>query len=331
MKRLLNLGSGNRPGNKKLGWINIDVDPSHNPDIVRDLDKCLPFDDNSIDQVRASHVIEHVEDVFHFMYEIWRVSKHGELVEIICPRPLAEVSVYPNHKRWIKEKYFTYWTPNQNRTYDYLPVMNASDTKGAMFATIEETYVENDNALRFVLQVIKNGVNQKTKSLKYKILNLGCGPIKYSSKQKDLNVINIDIDPFNKPDITTNLEKGLPFEDNSIDEIISSHFLEHIQPDEINFFMKECWRVLKDKMLFKCVVPIGVSWMSSPYHKAPMSFKTPRFFTQWNDPKQSGYEFKLISNVIRRGVVDGKEVDFSDELHFELQTIKEVKNDRVDK
>ena len=74
-KKLLNLGSGNRPGDNTKGWINIDIDKTCNPDIVRDLDKTLPFDDNSVDYVRASHVIEHVKDVFFFMKEIWRVSK----------------------------------------------------------------------------------------------------------------------------------------------------------------------------------------------------------------------------------------------------------------
>ena len=70
--RYLNLGRGNRPGDTKLGWINVDKDETCNPDIVRDLDQGLPFNTNSADYVRASHVIEHVDDVFFFMYE--RVS-----------------------------------------------------------------------------------------------------------------------------------------------------------------------------------------------------------------------------------------------------------------
>lgn len=321
LPRLINLGCGNRPGDKKLGWINLDIDKTCNPDIVRDLDKCLPFNDNSVDQVRASHVIEHVDDVFNFMYEIWRVSKHGGKVEIIAPRPIPEHSIYPNHKRWINEGYFTYWTPNQNRTSDFLPVMNVTDTRGAMFISIEETYIESDSAIRFILEVIKNGVDQKTKKGNI-ILNLGCGPIHFKTKEKNTHIINIDIDSFNSPDKVLNLEKGLPFDDNSIEEIYSTHFLEHLAPDEVDFFMLECWRVLKKGKRFKCIVPIGKSWMSSPFHKAPMTEVTPIFFTIWNKPERSGYNYKLISSGVKTGQVDDKPVDWCDELHFELEVIK---------
>jgi len=73
--RLLNLGSGNRKRPTEKGWINLDIDKTCNPDIVRNLDKGLPFDTNSVDGIYCSHIVEHVEDIFYFMYEIWRVCK----------------------------------------------------------------------------------------------------------------------------------------------------------------------------------------------------------------------------------------------------------------
>ena len=39
--------------------------------------KDLPFEDNEFDFVFASHVIEHVEDVSHFIKELQRISKKG--------------------------------------------------------------------------------------------------------------------------------------------------------------------------------------------------------------------------------------------------------------
>ena len=39
--------------------------------------KDLPFEDNQFDFVYASHVIEHVEDVSHFIKELQRISKLG--------------------------------------------------------------------------------------------------------------------------------------------------------------------------------------------------------------------------------------------------------------
>jgi SAM-dependent methyltransferase len=40
-------------------------------------DKVLPFKDNEFDFVYASHVIEHVDDIAHFIGEIQRISKKG--------------------------------------------------------------------------------------------------------------------------------------------------------------------------------------------------------------------------------------------------------------
>jgi len=160
-----------------------------------------------------------------------------------------------------------------------------------------------------------------------KILNIGCGPIKYHSEKEDELVINIDKEPFWKPDMVRDVEKGLPFDDNSIEAIFSSYFLEHVNPANIDFFMYECWRVLKNKKKFSCIVPIGVSWMSSPYHVTPMSERTPLFFTIYSHPEITGYNFKLLSRGIKKGKDnEDKIVDWTDELHFVLEVIKDDKN-----
>jgi len=315
LSRLLNLGSGNRPGKTEDGWINLDIDKGCNPDIVRDLNTCLPFDDNSVDQVRASHVIEHINDVFYFMYEIWRVSKPNTMVEIIAPNHAHLMSIYPNHKRFVRPQYFDMWNPNWDNIN---AAQNArQETFGATFICHNESIIENSGSIRFTLQVIK----EPKKKTKGKVaLNLGCGLPKH--KDEKVNILNIDIDSFNEPDVLADLEKGLPFDDNSIDQIYSAHFLEHIDPDKIDFFMYECWRVLKKGKKFKCIVPIGKSWASSPYHKAPMSEHTPVFFTNWNNPDKTGYNYKLKSRKIIKGLDDGKEVDYFDELHFVLEVVK---------
>jgi len=159
------------------------------------------------------------------------------------------------------------------------------------------------------------------KDNKEKILIIGCGPKKYIGKENQ-EIINIDKEPFWKPDIVRDVERGLPFDDNSIDIIHSEHFLEHLNPDNVDFFMYECWRVLKNGKKFSCVVPIGKSWMSSPYHKTPITEITPIFFTEWNHPEITGYKYILKDKGIKKGEVNGKEVDWSDELHFELEVVK---------
>lgn len=53
----LNLGCGDH---KHRGWLNLDVWPGANPDVVSSL-TALPFTDQSIDRIYAGHVLEHVE------------------------------------------------------------------------------------------------------------------------------------------------------------------------------------------------------------------------------------------------------------------------------
>lgn len=74
---------------------------------------------------------------------------------------------------------------------------------------------------------------------KINILELGCGP-----SRKFKNSITIDIVDLEAVDVIVDIEKGLEFiPDNTIDEIYSYHFLEHIENFE--FLMKEIYRVLK--------------------------------------------------------------------------------------
>ncbi|MBD1921231.1 class I SAM-dependent methyltransferase [Microcoleus sp. FACHB-831] len=72
----LHLGCGR---NILEGWINLDYISLTGVDIVADLDDCrnqkLPFEDNSIDEFLASHLIEHLHNPLPFMEEIHRIAK----------------------------------------------------------------------------------------------------------------------------------------------------------------------------------------------------------------------------------------------------------------
>ncbi|EHP29017.1 hypothetical protein SMGD1_0490 [Sulfurimonas gotlandica GD1] len=84
----------------------------------------------------------------------------------------------------------------------------------------------------------KNNSQQKLKSKDFIKVELGCGPNK---KIKD--AISVDIVDLDEVDIVANINNGLPFDDNSIDEIYSFHFLEHVS--DLEFVLKEIHRVLK--------------------------------------------------------------------------------------
>ncbi len=140
-----------------------------------------------------------------------------------------------------------------------------------------------------------------------KKLNLGSG------RNKIEGYINIDINPNSNPDIVRDIEKGLPFDDKSIDEIVVIHFLEHV--NDIHFVMCEIWRVLKSGCQVKVNVPIRKGLTNSPVHKTLFDEKSWIFFTDWNIKEDTGYEFKLINEEI---VGEGLE----EELHFILEAIK---------
>lgn len=98
-------------------------------------------------------------------------------------------------------------------------------------------------------------------------LNLGCGPYRVDG------YINIDSNPRQKAaDLIRDVRKGLPYDDNSVDAITASHFLEHLSFDDMLFVLEECYRVLKPKSCLKIVCPVmdfssmdHKQWMSEDY------------------------------------------------------------------
>lgn len=109
-------------------------------------------------------------------------------------------------------------------------------------------------------------------------LNLGCG----FDIRKDWT--NCDI--VSKPgvDVVFDMSKPpMPFETNSIDEILISGVLEHISNWET--VVEECHRILKPQGLLTIIVPYGMDY--KPYHIRFFNESTMRGFT---DMKTEGYQ-----------------------------------------
>ena len=140
-------------------------------------------------------------------------------------------------------------------------------------------------------------------------LNIGCG------RKHFKGFINMDCNPNVCPDIVRDLNKGLPFSDNSVDQIVAIHFLEHV--DDIQFTMYEIWRVLKPGAKLLVIVPIGKNWQTYPEHKAPFDSNTVIAFTDWNVPEDSGYKFKGVAKSIIHP--EGRMPKDYFELHFILE------------
>ncbi len=82
----LNVGCGR---NIKSDWINLDLVDGEGVDVVADLEICkelkLPFKENSVDQILANHVIEHIKNSMPMMEELYRISKPGATAVFRCP------------------------------------------------------------------------------------------------------------------------------------------------------------------------------------------------------------------------------------------------------
>lgn len=84
-------------------------------------------------------------------------------------------------------------------------------------------------------------------------IDIGCG-----QGQKE-GFIGIDLHEPTKGwenvDITCDVRDGIPFEDNSVDEIYSAHFFEHLAKAEVVPVLRECNRVLKKNGKIEIIVP----------------------------------------------------------------------------
>lgn len=87
MSRRINLGCGPYGERSSAEWVNIDINPSQHPDIVRDVRRGLPFDDSSCAEVRTWHFLEHLahDDFLFLVGEIYRVLAPGGEWSIIVP------------------------------------------------------------------------------------------------------------------------------------------------------------------------------------------------------------------------------------------------------
>lgn len=116
----LNIGCGTK---KFEGFINIDDDPTIDPDLLLNLDDVnirLPYDDNTVEEIKAYHVLEHIGLGFiPLLKELYRVAKDGCIVDIIAPNERHDVFFGdPTHVRPINASIFA--TLAKSHPYGYL-------------------------------------------------------------------------------------------------------------------------------------------------------------------------------------------------------------------
>ncbi len=115
----LNLGSGYTP---KSDYVNIDNRAEVNPDLVCNVLMGLPYDDNSVDEIRAFDFLEHIPigQTLQVIEEIYRVLKPGGLFESFTPDAEHGQGAFqdPTHVSfWVENSWLYFSDPNCRALY----------------------------------------------------------------------------------------------------------------------------------------------------------------------------------------------------------------------
>ena len=119
-------------------------------------------------------------------------------------------------------------------------------------------------------------------------LNIGCGWDKLPGH------INIDKAKEVDPDKVVDIEKGLPFKDNTFEKIYSYHCLEHIRPGKWEFVLSEILRVAKHNAILELHLPFD-NWYTSTHFLHYRTF-------WWFSFRQWHYEYKARSYYTKNKV-----------------------------
>lgn len=99
------------------GYTNVDICPP--ADELVDLSQPWPWADNSVDEIFAADIFEHLPDIRHTMNEAWRVLKPGAVLHLVVPTTDGRGAWQdPTHCSWWNPNtlfYFTAGNPHRER------------------------------------------------------------------------------------------------------------------------------------------------------------------------------------------------------------------------
>lgn len=108
---VVDLGCGFR---KHPGALGVDIARLPTVDIRADITRTLPFRDSSVDEVHASHVLEHLDDLVGFLNEVYRICKPNGLVHFRFPHGSSSYITWkdPTHRRALFLDTLAYFDPH---------------------------------------------------------------------------------------------------------------------------------------------------------------------------------------------------------------------------
>lgn len=103
--------------------MNIDCEARCQPDVLCDIIEGLPYDDGSIEEVRAWDVLEHIPigKTVQVVEDIYRILRPGGLFESLTPDAEHGQGAFqdPTHQSfWVENSWLYYSHPAYRRLYD---------------------------------------------------------------------------------------------------------------------------------------------------------------------------------------------------------------------
>lgn len=131
---IIDLGCGEH---KQLGWaLGIDRQAGPEVDITADIEKGIPFPNDSVDHVFAVHILEHIRDLIGVMNEIHRVLKPHGALHLITPCADCLNSVGdPTHVRFFNRKTIEFFCRSRKGLLPFRPYC-LFEEKASLFADL---------------------------------------------------------------------------------------------------------------------------------------------------------------------------------------------------
>lgn len=99
------------------GYVNVDIcEPA---DLIVDLRERWPWDDSSIEEIRAHDIFEHLPDKIHTLNETYRVLRPRGVLNLIVPTTEGRGA-------WQDPTHVSFWNPN---SLFYLEYRNPHNTR----------------------------------------------------------------------------------------------------------------------------------------------------------------------------------------------------------
>lgn len=133
-------------------YVSVDADPDCKPDIVANIHN-LPFKDNTIECILCFSVLEHIQDPFKAVSELYRVMRPGSKALLSVP------FIWPYHSGSYKD----YWRFSDDgikvlfKNFSYVEIVKMGGYFSAL-ANFISSYTKIDRFFRPIAAIIDNHI-----------------------------------------------------------------------------------------------------------------------------------------------------------------------------